>query len=140
MHGETGPCLSYRDGWTHYAWHGTQVPAEWFTKRKSLTATKALTWRNIEQRRAACEILGWNNILKQLDAEVIDENKDPQIGTLLEVEVPGFGERRFLKVQCGTGREFAIPVPNEMNSALQANAWTYGFDDPRQFKKPEVRT
>jgi len=100
----------------------------------------SFTWSNIEQRRAACEIVGWSNILKQLDAKVIDADPDHEIGTLLEVNLPNSGKERFLKVRCGTGRDgIVLPVPKDMRTALQANAWSYGIDDLKSFK-PEVRT
>jgi hypothetical protein len=104
-----------------------------------LTAKTAITWPNIEQRRAACEIIGWAKILKELDAKVINKDDDPMIGTLLEVDLPDSGKERFIHVLCGTGREFAIPVPRDCgNTALAANAWTYGLD--AESFKPEGRT
>jgi hypothetical protein len=139
IHAEDGPAIRYPDGFAVYAWHGTRVPAEWIEDRKSLTAKTALTWENIEQRRAACEILGWNTILSELDARTVDKDDDPQVGELLEVDIPDIGKERFLRVQCGTKREFALPVPPEMQTALEANSWTYGFD-AADFLKPEVRT
>lgn len=139
VHCEDGPAIEYRDGFGVYAWHGVRIPSEWITNKESVTAKIALTWENVEQRRAACEILGWNNILKELNARVIDQDEDPLIGTLLEVDIPDIGTERFLRVLCGTGREFALPVPPEMKTALEANAWGYGMD-AEEFWKPEVRT
>jgi hypothetical protein len=139
LHGETGPALRYRDGWSIHAWHGTRVPARWIEDKPSLTAKTALTWENIEQRRAACEILGWAAVLRELNARTIDKDQDPEIGELLEVDIPDVGREKFLKVRCGTGREFALPVPPDMRTALQANGWTYGFD-VGEFTPPEVRT
>ena len=121
-----------------YHWHGVSIPKEWVTGKKP-TASEAITWANVEQRRAACELVGWVNILSQLNAKTIDIDDD-DIGTLLEVEIPDSGKEKFLQVKCGTGREFALPVPRNMKTALEANAWTYGFDDVKQFIKPEVRT
>jgi hypothetical protein len=139
IHCEDGPCIEYPDGTQIYGWHGVRVPKEWFTDRKSLTPQIALTWENTEQRRAACEILGWARVLRELDSSVIDEDADPMIGTLIEVEIPEIGREKFLKVLCGTGREFAIPVPPEMKTALEANAWTY--DIPSDvLSQLEVRT
>ena len=138
-HCENGPSHRWRDGWCLYHWHGVRVPDKWITDKASLTAKIALTWENIEQRRAACEILGWTKILAELNARVIDSDEDPQIGVLLEVDLPDSGRERFLKVLCGTGREFAIPIPREIETALQASAWTYGIDDLKIYK-PEVRT
>lgn len=92
-----------------------------------------------EQRRAACEIVGWKNILAELNSKVIDEDGDPEIGSLLECEIPDSGKERFLKVLCGTKREFVLPVPREMKTAIEAQAWTWGLDT-KQFQRPEVRT
>jgi len=139
-HCETGPSHRWRDGWALYHWHGTQIPAEWIEDKSSLTAQTALAWSNIEQRRAACEIIGWTNILRELEAKTIDKDEDPEIGELVEVTISEIGREKFLRVMCGTKREFALPVPPTMLTALQANAWTFGFDDVRQFVKPEVRT
>lgn len=139
LHCENGPAIRYRDGYSVYAWHGTRIPGEWIEKKGALTPKIALTWSNIEQRRCACEILGWAKILEQLDAKVINEDKDPEIGVLLEVELPELGKEKFLKVQCGTGRTFCLPVPPTMKTAIEANAWTYNLD-LKTFTVPEVRT
>jgi hypothetical protein len=138
-HCQDGPSHRWRDGWSLYRWHGVDVPANWILDKNSLTAKEAITWVNIEQRRAACEILGWAKILEELDAKVIDEDDDPEIGTLLEVSLPDTGKERFLKVKCGTGRTFALPVPPDTDTAMKAQAWSFGIelDD---FKIPEVRT
>jgi hypothetical protein len=139
LHSENGPAILFRDTFSVYAWHGVRVPAEWI-RDKSLDAKTALTWENMEQRRAACEILGWNNVLKELKAKVIDEDEDPMIGTLLRVNVPDIGEEQFLRVLCGTGREFAIPVPPTVKTALQANAWTWDMSPVEFGEGPEIRT
>lgn len=137
LHCEDGPAVRYADGYDLWAWHGTRVPKEWIAE-KAITAQDALAWPNMEQRRAACEILGWASILSRLDARTIDCDADEQIGELIEVQIPDIGRERFLRVRCGTGREFALPVPPDMKTALQANAWTYGLDANRY--QPEVRT
>ena len=75
-HCENGPSHRWRDGWSLYHWHGVKIPAEWVEDKASLTAGVALTWANIEQRRAACEILGWEKILQELNARTIDKDED----------------------------------------------------------------
>ena len=139
LHCEDGPACAYPDGWAIYAWHGTRVPSEWITDRAKLAPQTALKWPQIEQRRAACEILGWETILSQLNAKVIDDDGDPEIGVLVEVTIPDIGKEKFLRVRCGTGRSFALPVPPNMKTALEAQAWTWGLDKT-SFLKPEVRT
>jgi hypothetical protein len=140
LHSEAGMSIRYAGtGWGLYHWHGTKVPGEWITDRAKLTPKIALTWTNIEQRRAACEILGWDRILTELKAKTIDLDGDPEIGELIEVELPEIGREKFLRVLCGTKRQFALPVPPTMKTALEAQAWTWGLDK-KTFIKPEIRT
>ena len=140
LHCENGPSIKYRDGWSLYNWHGVSIPKQWVENKSSLDAKTALTWSNVEQRRAACEIVGWANILKELNAKTIDTD-DEEVGTLLEVDLPDSGKERFLVVTCGTGRKgIALPVPREMETALAANLWSYGIDTVDTKYLPEVRT
>ena len=138
LHCENGPSIEYRDGWALYHWHGVSIPKEWVSGQKP-TAQDAISWPQIEQRRAACEIAGWGNILEELDASIIDVDDDPEVGILLECSLPDAGKQRFLKVVCGTGRMFVLPVPPSCETALEGNLWTYGIDANRSFI-PEVRT
>lgn len=139
LHSEHGPAIRYGDGWSVYAWNGTRIPGEWIEDRENLDPTIALNWENIEQRRCAAEIIGWDVVLDKLDTVTIDTDKDPEIGQLLEVDLPDIGKERFLRVRCGTGRNFALPVPPEMKTAMEAQAWTWGIDEA-DFVQPEVRT
>ena len=139
LHCESGPAIRYADGFSVYAWHGTSVPKDWIENKENLTPQIALTWENVEQRRCAAEIIGWNRVLDELNCTVIDEDPDPEIGTLVEADIPEIGKERFLKVKCGTGRTFAIPMPPEIKTALAGQAWSYGCE-LENFFKPEVRT
>lgn len=138
-HCATGPAIAYPDGWSVYLWHGIRVPEEWILHPADMDPVKVINWPNIEQRRAAMEIMGWERVLTGLDAKVINEDPDPQIGTLLEADLPDAPGSRFLRVKCGTGRDFVIPVPREMNTALEANAATYGLE-PEALRNLEIRT
>lgn len=138
-HCENGPAISYVDGTEVYMWHGVRVQKNWIVDR-TLTAKEALLVSNVELRRAACEILGWVNILQELKSVEIDVDPDPEIGTLLEVDIPEIGREKFLKVLCGTGRTFAIPVPPDMRTALQAQAWTFNMSPEDFGLGPEIRT
>ena len=137
LHCENGPSVKFRDGFSVYSWHGTRVPRDWITD-KTLDAKTAIQWGNMEQRRAACEIVGWATVLKELNAKTIDKNVNPFVGELLEVEIPDIGNEKFLKVMCGTEREFALPVPPDMQRASQAQAWL-NFTTEDMYL-PQVRT
>ena len=137
LHGQNGPALAFADGWQVHSWHGTRVPAEWVEKPKDVDAKLALTWENVEQRRALAEIVGWAKVLEHVNARVIDTDT-PDIGTLLEADLPGSEGTRFLKVLCGTGRTFVLCVPATCKTAREANAWGYGLEASEL--KPELRT
>jgi hypothetical protein len=122
LHCESEKAVKYSDGWGISSWHGTRIPCEWLDG-KTLTPEIALHHENVEQRRAACEILGWNNVLNKLNAKTIDKNPNPFVGELLEVDIPDIGREKFLRVKCPTGRQFAMPVPPEMKSASEAQRW-----------------
>lgn len=139
LHCENGPSVDYGETFRLYSWRGTSIPAQWIENKGNLDAKTALTWRNVEQRRAACEIVGWSRILGELSAKSIDKHDNPQVGELVEVRLPDSGKERFLRVQCGTGREFALPVPRTVKTAFEAQAWTSGVD-AKEFVIPEVRT
>ena len=138
LHFPTGPAISWRDGWGLHFWRGTRVPKEWIESPQTLDPALALNHENVEMRRCVAEILGWEKVLRLLNPVTIQTDEDPEIGTLLEVEIAGNRER-FLKVQCGTGRNFVLPVPPDVSTALEANAWTYGLE-AEELRKLEVRT
>lgn len=138
VHSESGPAIKFADGFSVYIWHGTRIPQEWIENPETLTPDIALTHKNVEQRRCAAEIMGWDRILQELTPTVVDTNPNPEIGTLLKVDLPGAPGEQFLRVKCGTGRTFALPVPPDMSTAREANAWTYGLD-PDEYS-PEIRT
>lgn len=165
LHSPIGPARVFADGTTAYFWRGMVVPTawlpppddEWYRRygrhymqpRPDLflpTPISALTMRNLELRRCACEILGWDTVIDSLQPRLVDEDSDPTVGTLIAVKLAAPGtfeydrapEEFFLRVQCGTGRWFSLAVPPDMRTALEANAWTYGLE-PQDYR-PEVRT
>ena len=141
LHAEKGPALVVA-GYAFYFWHDTQIPAYFIEDKKKLTAEHIFSITNAETRRIAVEIVGWDNLVDQLNPIVIDKNKNPEIGTLMELKIPlrGSRSRQFvLRVKCGTGRFFSIPVVSTVKTALEAQAWIWNIP-PDQFKMPEVRT
>lgn len=135
LHNPDGPSIRWRDGWATYHWRGTAVPADWIESKDSVDPALALNWENIEQRRCLAEILGWNRVLTAVKTREIQTDN---FGILLEADLPDAPRSRFVKVRCGTGRDFILPVPPEMKSAHEAVAWTYGMT-PEEYG-PEVRT
>jgi hypothetical protein len=171
MHSSTGPAFA-AEGFAFYYWHGIQVPPDFIVKKdKLLTAEYIFGIRNMELRRCAIDIVGWDNILAHVQHRVLDKNRDPQIGELIEAQIPttngqhnsfddegeddspptrgyrgrvpknprGFERHVLLRVQCGTGRFFSIPVHPQCRTALEAQAWMWNVP-PGSFKPPAIRT
>lgn len=138
LHNENGPSVRFRDGFEVYSWRGTRVPKEYIMEKDKLDPTLALTHENVEMRRVISEIIGWDRVLELLNPTIIDED-DQEIGTLLEVDIPDIGKERFIRVLCGTNRQFALPVPPDTKTAMGAQAFLHGMK-LEDFMLPEIRT
>jgi hypothetical protein len=137
-HCEDGPSHRWRDGFELYHWRGTRIPKAWIAEKTTLAPETAINWPNVEQRRVAAEIVGWTRILDQLGAVVVHADPNPQIGTLRRCDLPGSPGEQFLQVKCGTGRDFALPVPPTVKTAMEAQEWMWGLE-PGEYQL-EVRT
>lgn len=128
VHREDGPAISWPDDTGIAFWRDQHIPTEWVTGRPP-SPMEALRWRNMDQRSAACEIVGWHNILDGLPHRILDRDPDPMIGSLLEVRMPESEPEKFLRVKCGTGRDFALPVPPEVMTAIQGQSVLHGLPE-----------
>jgi len=138
LHSIVGPAVAYPDGWKIYAFNGVRVKENWITRTSELTAADVFKETNAEVRRAGCELIGWDRVLSGIDARLVDDDGDPFIGTLYEGQIPGAKPCGFLKVRCGTNREFVIPVEAGLGTAIAAQAWIQNVT-PSKWIKPEVR-
>ena len=138
LHCFDGPAADF-DSEPLYFWHGVLVPREWIKRKEFLTVSKIFAEQNAETRRAGCEIIGWDRVLAGIDAKLIDNDGDPLIGALYKGHLPGVNPCGFLKVRCGTGRDFVIPVPDGFSTAIEAQAWIYNMPASK-WSTPEVRT
>ena len=159
LHSEDGPALAWgrgsdgkysADSQSHYAlyfWQGTRVPRHWIMDKVSIEdgekaqkrAAEVLQHPNQEVMRAGCEIIGWVPVLEMLGMRVLDEDPNPMIGKLVEVDLPAAPATKFLVAECGTGRTIALLVDPESTTALDAGARSYGVPVD-VYAKLKVRT
>jgi hypothetical protein len=134
LHCDHGPAITYADGYDFWGWHGVSVPKKWIMD-KAIKAEEAIRWQKAEQHRAAMEILGWDMIMAKLNARTINKHDDPEIGELIEADIPDVGPERFLCVRQASGRT-AIPVPSDTKTVIEAQPWLYQYfdDEIRQLK------
>jgi len=140
LHNTIGLSLEFADGNGFANIRGQLIPNEW-VQGKLPTASEALEWHNMDQRAAACELIGWINILSQLNSQTIDKDADPMWGELVSVKLPGArGRDKFLICQCGTGRQFALPVPRKCKSVDQAQSMLHGDIPASILRNSVIRT
>ena len=147
IHSSTGPAIAYPDGWSIYAWRGVRVPEQWIMRPESVNPVDVIAAKNVEQRAAGAEILGWPRMLKALNAKVIDDSGNEDIGQLIELSLPGLPEPgRFLKARCPRNGVIVEGVPRvsdidgkEIRTALHAQAWRIG-DSIDDYIHPPRRT
>jgi hypothetical protein len=141
LHSQEGLAIKWRDGWGLAAWHGTVISKEWVPPGPGPKVEDAFKNDNLERRRCAAEILGWAKVLAGVEHRVIDEDKDPSIGTLIEVDLPDSPRSRFMKVLCATGRTFCTPTDPQAKTAVEGQAALWE-ETPEEYirKMREVRT
>ena len=146
-HCETGPSHRWRDGWSLYHWHGVKVPAHWIEDRANLDPNEVIKVENTEQRAAGAAICGWPKMLSVLKSKTIDKHNNPEIGELIELNLPGLNESGlFLKAACPRNGIIVEGVPRvsdidnlPIRTAIAAQAWRLG-DPQSEFMIPPVRT
>ena len=146
-HGEAGPFCRWRDGTALYSWHGTPVPARWIEDKANLDPAEVIKAKNVEERAAGAAIIGWPRMLAVLKVKVVDDSGSPDIGQLIELELPGLPEPgRFLKAVCPRNGIIVEGVPRvsdidglPIDTALHAQAWRIG-DSLSDYQHPPVRT
>jgi hypothetical protein len=121
LHNENGPSLEWPQYFKKYHWHGVSIPSDWIESPEEITSKEFISERNAERRRALYEILGRDKALRILNANLVDDKKNPDIypklyevhdlalGTLKMVQVkePTTGSiyTHFVNIRCKTAKE-----------------------------------
>lgn len=110
-------------------------------KPETLSSDEILSEPNAEVRRVMLERVGFEWFFQHVNAEVLDQDRDPGgERRLLLVPLPGDEPLVCLSVSCpSTGRQYALRVPPALRSCRQAAAWTAGIDDPDDYR-PLIET
>jgi hypothetical protein len=134
-HHETGPAITYADGWSVCAWRGITVPADLIEGRWSVA--RILAENRMGIRRSAIAKMGWDRFiaeaaLGQIGPTVPDPSDPRQVLTLYDAPQLRYedGARVLLCTNAtpepdGTHRRFGIVVPADIRDPLAAAAWTF---------------
>ncbi len=132
FHGAEGPCLEFNDEFMEFAWHGVIVDEWIITNPDSITIDHIDKCPNAETRRVLIEKYGQFRYLQDTGAEEVQSDS---FGTLYKKEIPGDEDLVMVKVvnsspePDGTFKDYFLRVPPDMQTAQQAIAWTFGFDE-----------
>jgi hypothetical protein len=130
-HCDSGPFLTYADGFAEYALDGVLVPSFVIENPESISVKTIEATTNIEVRRVILEKFGVSRYISEAGVEPIHED---EYGTLFRRELPGDESLVLLRVinstpePDGTYKEYFLRVPPEIETAKQAVAWTFGFE------------
>ena len=134
----TDYAIYFKDGFGLHYVHGIPFSKklfEKFFKFKDYTGKDILNFKNVEQKAVLIQEHGYEKILEEVGAEVIDT----QIGKskitgkkviyeLLEFEINS-AYLRLIKVEDHTTHKIVtLGVPSNMKTCMEAIAWTFGFD------------
>lgn len=117
-------------------WRGVRIDQTIAFAPESLRGADVLREENAERRRVMLERIGFERFLDEVDAEVLDADRDAG-GERRLVRVPLRGDEPFVAVlvTCpSTGRRYALRVPPHITAGHAASAWLAGFDDPAQYQ------
>jgi hypothetical protein len=128
LHCDGNSALSYPDGFSIYAWHGTRIPTKWGeTHSNSWDAKWLLEEKNQELRRVLFQGLGYARVMASLGSKLLHTDKDMELHRIENVDLEPL---LLLRVKCpSTNAFYALRVPPQMTRCEQARQWTFG-DEP----------
>lgn len=141
LHCETGPAISYSDGWGIWAWHGVRVPQQVIEAPQTLSANEITIERNSEIRRVMIERFGQERYIRESGAKLIHRD---DWGSLWRAELNGDEDLVMVQVTNstpepdGTFKDYWLRVPPAMRRAHEAVAWT--FEQKEDDYSPVVQT
>ena len=141
MHNDSGPAVTFSDGWKIYAVHGVMVPEYVIERPQEITVSKIDAETNVEIRRVMIDQIGAENYLFASGSKIYIED---DFGTLFRREVANDELIVIVEVknstpeQDGTYKNYYLRVPPDMATPRQAIAWTFGLQEHEY--KPEVQS
>src|SRR3989304_4489035 len=131
LHSINGGAVQWRNGHENFFIHGVGFKKPLFNKivNRTLSVKEVIKLENIEQRYIALQHYGAENILKELDAKLID--KSPRGNELYEIpDMIKDTPAKLLKYSCpSTDRVYASFVPNDIMKADQGMSWKFNLTE-----------
>jgi internalin A len=134
LHAEAEPVIQFADGWhTGYYYHGVKIPEKYGKLHYHEWQPQwLLAEDNAEVRRVLIQVIGYDRICEELQAQVLDSWEEYTLLCInADVDVEPI---HLLKMTCpSTGRIHTLRVPPEILSARVAIRWINWDIDPEDF-------
>jgi len=130
LHCETGPALAFEGGLNLYYWHGIRVPCWLINDPNSVSVQAIQSEKNVEIRTVMIEKYGESKFLMDSGAKIFHED---EFGTLYKKDVDDQFTLAMVKVTNstenpdGTKTTYFLRVPDDVATAKEAVAWTFGL-------------
>jgi hypothetical protein len=141
LHCEAGPSIAW-EGWELYHLHGVQVDEQIVMQPETVSAGQWVGLPNQEVRRVVAERRGWDRLMAEMQAELMDVSLD-QYGRARELwrAAPTGWDEPLVMVSVanatpepdGRHKTYWLRVPPQMTGADAAVAWTFGLE-PYQYQ------
>lgn len=143
LHNDRGPCIEWADGEKDFSWHGIWVPERTIVDPRSYTRAEYEAITNTEERRALCEIAGWDWVAALLDARIVDTWTD--VSTSLVYELLSHPGGKMLRkqspaLQNGSQPTYVEPVHEDLSTARAARKWQATDWTPTQCERDPALT
>jgi hypothetical protein len=134
LHSTDGPALTYRDGWSIWAYHGIELWEDAIMRPETITFDTILECSNVEQRRALVELFGLERFVREMQERGYRCHKGRN-GTLWKLD----HDIALVEVVNGTPepdgsyKHYFLPCDPRAETATEAVAGTYGLR-PEQYR------
>lgn len=122
LHCETGPAISYPDGFSIWALNGVLIDETIVMRPETQTIAKIQGEQNEEIKRIRIERFGWERYMRKVNATPIDRRRNDIDGTL-EALYRTDGHSVLVCVCPSTAKVFALGVPNETENCEEAQRY-----------------
>lgn len=136
LHNPNGPSLKFSDGWKLYHVGGVEMPGDVIDDHSKITVAMIEGELNAERRRVLIDLYGVDRYVRDSGATKVQEDEK---GTLWRKEVRDDVTIMMVEVVNshpegdGTYKHYWLRVPDTMETAKQAVAWTFEFDNPDDY-------
>jgi len=139
LHHEDQAAILYPDGFGVYCWHGVRVPPWIILHPDRIDVETIRKEQNTEINRVLIERYGYDRYLQDTKAKLVHEDQAGRLweqGDLMVVEVVNSTPEPD-----GSQKHYWLPVPNNIRTAHEAVAWTFGFEgDAAKDYHPDVQS